>query len=392
MKCIAFSFTSLKSLLPIFAGITYGMRTYHFSSYEPSLLFKMFLMEIGMMLAIFLEFISLYRQGRNKDLGPNEFSNAFEKYKSHPKIVLLIILGIGMDLLGFFFNLLLTVNDNSINQHLLSITRITEFFFVGILYYYFFKLTLHRHHYVALILVLFGTSLMLLSQGVKVKAALLFAIIGNLIYASLEILEKWIMDFKFFSPLEVVGVQGIVGIFITFGICYGCSLMKCEQWYRICSNPTNSDNVYILDLNANINGIYENTPSILYVITYILLSTMYNVFNLSTIKHLGPTHRIICDVFSPTVTFIASMIMESKKINPFTQVIGIIITSIGLMIYNEHLILYIFNLDEYTSESIRERAIDKGFRFFSVKKVEGKYELDNKLLQGNPNILGINEE
>ena len=29
------------------------------------------------MLAIFLEFISLYRQGRNKDLGPNEFSNAF---------------------------------------------------------------------------------------------------------------------------------------------------------------------------------------------------------------------------------------------------------------------------------------------------------------------------
>ena len=200
------------------------------------------------------------------------------------------------------------------------------------------------------------------------------------------------MDFKFFSPLEVVGVQGIVGIFITFGICYGCSLMKCEQWYRICSNPTNSDNVYILDLNANINGIYENTPSILYVITYILLSTMYNVFNLSTIKHLGPTHRIICDVFSPTVTFIASMIMESKKINPFTQVIGIIITSIGLMIYNEHLILYIFNLDEYTTESIRERAIDKGFRFFSVKKVEGKYELDNKLLQGNPNILGINEE
>ena len=71
------------------------------------------------------------------------------------------------------------------------------------------------------------------------------------------------MDFKFFSPLEVVGVQGIVGIFITFGICYGCSLMKCEQWYRICSNPTNSDNVYILDLNANINGIYENTQYLL---------------------------------------------------------------------------------------------------------------------------------
>ena len=188
-----------------------------------------------------------------------------------------------MDLLGFFFNLLLTVNDNSINQHLLSITRITEFFFVGILYYYFFKLTLHRHHYVALILVLFGTSLMLLSQGVKVKAALLFAIIGNLIYAFLEILEKWIMDFKFFSPLEVVGVQGIVGFFITFGICYGCSLMKCEQWYRICSNPTNSDNVYILDLNANINGIYENTviyktKNMLMIIPIDILRNMPSVY------------------------------------------------------------------------------------------------------------------
>lgn len=84
------------------------------------------------------------------------------------------------------------------------------------------------------------------------------------------------------------------------------------------------------------------------------------------------------------------MIMESKNVNPLTQIIGIIITSIGLMIYNEHLILYIFNLDEYTSESIRERALDKGFLFFSVKKVKGKYEMDKKLIQGNPNILGIN--
>lgn len=296
MKCLAFSFTSLKSLLPIFAGIAFGLRTYNFSSYEPSLLFKSFLMEIGMMLAIFLELISLYRQGRNKDLDQNAFSNALEKYKSQPKIVLLIILGFLMDFLGFFFNLLLTINDNSINQHLLSITRITEFFFVGILYYYCFKLTLHRHNYVALVLVIIGSFLMLLSQGVQFKAALLFAIFGNLILAFLEILEKWIVDYTFFSPFEIVGIQGFVGIFVLFGICYGSSLMKCEQWYEICSNPTNSDDVYIIDLNANINGIYENTISILYVITYIILTTMYNVFNLSTIKHLGPTHRIICDV------------------------------------------------------------------------------------------------
>ena len=91
------------------------------------------------------------------------------------------------------------------------------------------------------------------------------------------------MDFKFFSPLEVVGVQGIVGIFITFGICYGCSLMKCEQWYRICSNPTNSDNVYILDLNANINGIYENTviyktKNMLMIIPIDILRNMPSVY------------------------------------------------------------------------------------------------------------------
>ena len=86
MKCLAFSFTSLKSLLPIFAGIAFRLRTYNFSSYEPSLLFKSFLMEIGMMLAIFLELISLYRQGRNKDLDQNAFSNALEKYNLSLKL------------------------------------------------------------------------------------------------------------------------------------------------------------------------------------------------------------------------------------------------------------------------------------------------------------------
>ena len=90
--------------------------------------------------------------------------------------------------------------------------------------------------------------------------------------------------------------------------------------------------------------------------------------NLSPNKHLGPTHRIMCDVFSSIVTFIASWIMEREKVNPFTQIIGIIITSIGLMIYNKHLIVYVFNLDEYTTESIRKRAIDKGYEEIETKE------------------------
>ena len=101
MKCLSFSFTSLKSLYPIFAGIAFGLRTYNF--YEPSFLFKSFLMEIGMMLAIFLELITICRQGRKRKSAPvqKEFASAWDKYKSQPKIVLLIILGFWMDLIGF---------------------------------------------------------------------------------------------------------------------------------------------------------------------------------------------------------------------------------------------------------------------------------------------------
>ena len=241
MKCLAFSFTSLKSLYPIFAGIAFGLRTYNFSSYEPSLLFRTFLMEIGMMLGIFLELITICRQGRKQKSDPvqKEFASAWDKHKSQPKIVLLIILGFWMDSFGFFLNLLLTIKDDSINQHLLSITRITEFFFVGLLYYYFCKINLHRHHYVALALVIIGSLLMLFSQIITLQYTLLFAISGNLIYAFLEIIEKWIMEYKFFSPFEIVGLQGIVGIFVMYGICYVCSLIKCEKWYSIYSNPNN---------------------------------------------------------------------------------------------------------------------------------------------------------
>ena len=64
MKFFSIGIKSYYPLFPLFAGLCFGFRSIDFSNNTPSLLFKSFLMEIGMSLSLILEMISLKLQSR----------------------------------------------------------------------------------------------------------------------------------------------------------------------------------------------------------------------------------------------------------------------------------------------------------------------------------------
>ena len=85
----------------------------------------------------------------------------------------------------------------------------------------------------------------------------------------------------------------------------------------------------------------------------------YNIFQELTMKLLGPTHRIIIDgvfsILSVILSFILSKI-EFAVDNMILQILGHLSLVIGIVIYNEIIIIKICGLDVNTNKQIVERA------------------------------------
>lgn len=74
----------------------------------------------------------------------------------------------------------------------MSTNGIAEFFFVGFMYYYFLKRSLHRHHFIPLLLIGIEFLMVIFGQDNQfiITPILSLAVLGNLLYAILEIIEN----------------------------------------------------------------------------------------------------------------------------------------------------------------------------------------------------------
>ena len=97
-----------------------------------------------------------------------------------------------LDLSEFIGISILFLSQNYSDSRLMSTTRIAEFFFVGFMYYYFLKQKLHRHHFIPLLLIGIGLLMVIFGQDNQfiITPILSLAVLGNLLYAILEIIEN----------------------------------------------------------------------------------------------------------------------------------------------------------------------------------------------------------
>ena len=341
---------SYKLLFPLFAGLFYGGRNMCFKTDKENTnkkpeLYKILLMEIGMMLSIFIEIISIIKRKDVTKSQPikEEFSKFFDKYKKEPKLILLVFLCFLLDITGFFLNFfsdffgLGNAGKYEI-LFLISIIRLSEFYFVCILTITSLKLPLYRHHYAGLIIIsvgfiIFSIPSLFYKLNIQDIYIICLSLGGNVIYSILEIMEKWMMDFKFISPFETVGIQGMFGFIILSFI----SIFK-SNWISY------SD---------------FKKEEIKDIIAYVFASTGYNIFNHLTNKNLGPSHRVICDCFISIVTIIYTIVSKISQDKLYITILGIMLIFIGIILYNEVIIINCCKIDENTKIKIDNRVTEE---------------------------------
>ena len=237
----------------------------------------------------------------------------------------------------------------------MSTTRIAEFFFVGFMYYYFLKQKLHRHHIIPLLFIVFGLIMVIFGQDnrFKVSPILLLAVLGNLLYAILEIIEKWLMESKYFSPYDLVYLTGLYGFIIMFIICLVSSNIDCTSWLYFCKEGEK-----VFSFKDTFGTIFTNKYYFIEVMIYVLTSTGYNVFFHLVNKHFGPTHHVISDAFSSMVVMMITIISSKTGIIWWLQILGHIFIVCGTLIYNEIVIIHAYGMDRNTTDEIIKRASD----------------------------------
>lgn len=356
MKVISFGATSLRYTYPIISSILYVLRSYVFdffkgeNKFDCPLVLKIQLMFFGMILSVIFEIITMCRQTKDKNCS-FEFKERLYKYKSQLLIIFLFGLLSSLDLFGFFFLSLLSFIDGfEDNYYLLSITRITEFFFVCVLNYLFLRVSLHRHHYLSLVSIILGLVCIILGQELTFSILFIYALVGNVLYAFLEIIEKWVMDYKFFSAFELPFFEGLFGLIFSIIISIISSSINCRDWMIFCKTGERIFNY------SSVKSIFQNGLFFLQVFMFIVLTTGYNIFIGLTNKHFGPTHRVIADTFSSIITMAISMVMSSQWISIFLQIFGNLLITIGIIIYNEIIIIHVLKLDHNTNKVIKDRA------------------------------------
>ena len=217
MGFLSFGEVRFKTFIPLFSTLGYVTREI-FNRYFPSRdeeqipkYFCFLLMFFGESLAGLFEIISRCRSNKKFcSLYPTE-----TLINTLTIISLLIFFGF-LDFIGCLDMYYIIVGENTDEDFSSFIIKLCEFFFASIFYAIVFKIKLYRHHYLSFCLIIIGLVLFKIGLNRNFNFIdFLISQIRNLIYATLEVTEKWLMDKKNISPYFLLFVEGLSGLFFT---------------------------------------------------------------------------------------------------------------------------------------------------------------------------------
>lgn len=362
MRYISFGKIRKQTLYPFFASIFSIIRTYSFNYFPKNqnftcpLLFQVLLMFLGMFICFIFEIITVCRQDRTV-----RESNKRDKFKqycydliSNWRIQLILFLLAILDLSEFIGLSILFLAENYEDNRLLNTTRMLEFLFVGFMYYFFLKTSLHRHNYISLLIIISGMIMVMFGQNklFTFQPILLTTIFSNLFYACLEIIEKWLMDKKFISLYEIIFCEGLYGLIIILILCLIGSKVECQSWMYLCATGES-----VINLNIILKEVFSFYSYLIEVLIYVITSSGYNIFIHLCNKDLGPTHHIVSEALASMVVMLVSLILSERKISLWMQIVGHILIVMGTLVYNEIIIFHFLGMNKNTKDEIIERAI-----------------------------------
>ena len=242
------------------------------------------------------------------------------------------------------------------------------------------KYRYHKHHLVAVIILLIGVviftilefvyGLMNIPKESTIIAKYFFlSILYQLITSLQECFEKCLMEKKFVHPHVLVSFEGFTGticLIISFFVLKG---IDCPEEAHVLCNPDEKYNNKYENFIITMNEILNDFTYILIFIGLFISFMLYNVFRSLTNFNYSPAHRAIADNISFMLTWISKLLIRPIMMNKehvnfgyyFFAIIALSIMMIAVSIYLEIIIVNVFGIGNNTQKKIEGRETNEKF-------------------------------
>lgn len=183
--------------------------------------------------------------------------------------------------------------------------------------------------------------------NVLIGTALVFASV--ILFSFQYTIEERLISNYFLSPARLVGWEGIWGLLLLLIFLPVFNIIGCDAHF--CSNNLLDDSLFAL------KQMWNNLLIMFLIIGSVIVSAATNMFGVTITKYTSANNRASLDVlrFLPFwIFFIAFQGDGSQKVN-YVQLSGYILLFVGVILYNEILVIPLFGFDEHTMEKIDDR-------------------------------------
>ena len=342
------------------------------NDYNCFLTFVMFLIEFLVIIVYFIHLCLSKSRNHIFALQPKQKSPCI-KFKNILVLFSLFFICFLVDFIsGVTNNKIRMIEVTSFFEVTLKVLRIP---FISLLSVLILHYKYYKHHYIGYIITAIGliiypiyTFVKSVSQSsekwtienVLIKSGL---IIAYLLSSFLDVIEKYLVDFKFINPYLIISVEGF------FGSCLAFPLFS--LYYLIF--PEENQGSQIDELNKCIKMILSEKYYIIGIILYCIGIFTYNIMRLLTNQRCSPVHRVISDTLSTLLAWIIHLCVplfnasdkpdDRKFEHIIIEGVGYVFVIIGLTIFLEFIVINKWGMNKNTTFNIDKRVLKENISF-----------------------------
>jgi hypothetical protein len=220
----------------------------------------------------------------------------------------------------------------------------------------FLKREQYRHNWVGVVFILVATWMIWVPFYVDEHESVGNVLIGTvlvlgstLLFSLQYIIEERLISNNFLSPARLVGWEGIWGLML---LVIFLPIFYIIKWNaHFCSNGMLDDSLFAL------RQMWSNLVIMFLMIGCVVVSAAANMFGVTITKYTSANNRASLSIlrFLPFWIFFIAFQGDGNQTINYVQLTGYILLVIGVILYNEILVIPAFGLDENTMEKIDER-------------------------------------
>ena len=264
------------------------------------------------------------------------------------------------------------------------------------------KFKFYTHHYVGVFLIIIAFVIYTISDLINhyiiigeynLGLIIPILILNQISTAIQECTEKYLMDFKFYSPFSLLFFEGLTSFIVISLLFYPLSKLNCPKTGVFCQIKDEAIVQKVEDFFETLDIIKSNAGIALMAIIYMFSYFFYNLIRIYTNKTFSPCHRSVADLFASFLTWIITTILAYKEklgIIRFFDVASVSYTlfmycfsTLSVLIFLEMVIISACGMGTGTEVNILRRAKDEEYLLTSIIE-RGSYMRDSSTSNPEP--------